>query len=437
MKRGFFMQKLTISQNKDYFLVDGKPFFMLADTAWATFARATKEEWEQYLDTRKIQGFNGMQFSMLPIVSDCTRGENDRFPFVKKEEGSYDFDKLDETYFDFAEDIIKMTVKADMVPVITLIWVTYVKGSWANRKCPEYTLTWEQCDKYLEYVLQRFQKYNPIYFVSGDARLDEETLDIEIYNKALKKVQEMAPEALVSMHIAGRQTYYPESYKAEDTGLDFYTYQSGHPYDTEGAGYELAQEESKFPSKPIWSNEVCYEGHAKTRGHLKHTAYDVRRASWESYFGGAKVGITYGAHGIWSWHRREDIFISEYWSGSMEPWYIGLQYEGAWDMAFMKWFCMHFKLYDFNPYKLQLLEDKMRDTVGLCAMQSQDQRQLVLYVPSPTNIYLKEDLTEYEWEAFDLKTRFPYVPVIKRTESGSIMQMVNGKEDALYIGHKK
>ena len=79
----------------------------------------------------------------------------------------------------------------------------------------------------------------------------------------------------------------------------------------------------------------------------------------------------------------------------------------------------------------------MRDTVGLCAMQSQDQRQLVLYVPSPTNIYLKEDLTEYEWEAFDLKTRFPYVPVIKRTESGSIMQMVNGKEDALYIGHKK
>ena len=90
MKRGFFMQKLTISQNKDYFFVDGKPFFMLADTVWATFARATKEEWEQYLDTRKIQGFNGMQFSMLPIVSDCTRGENDRFPFVKKEEGSYD-----------------------------------------------------------------------------------------------------------------------------------------------------------------------------------------------------------------------------------------------------------------------------------------------------------------------------------------------------------
>ena len=69
------MIKLELAPSRDYFLVEGKPFFYLADTVWAAFASVTIEEWARYLEVRRGQGFNALQISILPITHVMVIGE--------------------------------------------------------------------------------------------------------------------------------------------------------------------------------------------------------------------------------------------------------------------------------------------------------------------------------------------------------------------------
>ena len=64
------MGKLVLAPNGRHFLRDGRPFFYLADTVWATFSNVTLEEWARYLAVRRTQGFTALQISILPITHD-------------------------------------------------------------------------------------------------------------------------------------------------------------------------------------------------------------------------------------------------------------------------------------------------------------------------------------------------------------------------------
>ena len=50
-----------------HFLVreDGRPFFWLGDTAWELFGKLTREELDEYLDTRRAQKFTVLQAILL------------------------------------------------------------------------------------------------------------------------------------------------------------------------------------------------------------------------------------------------------------------------------------------------------------------------------------------------------------------------------------
>ncbi|KAF6611587.1 DUF4038 domain-containing protein, partial [Paenibacillus sp. EKM208P] len=56
---------LNMAENQRSFTKEEKPFFYLADTVWSVFTNATIEEWSDYLDYRKMQGFNVLQINML------------------------------------------------------------------------------------------------------------------------------------------------------------------------------------------------------------------------------------------------------------------------------------------------------------------------------------------------------------------------------------
>ena len=58
------MSEITVSESKDYFIKDGKPFFYLADTIWMAFSKLSESEWRDYLHYRKVQGFNVVQVSL-------------------------------------------------------------------------------------------------------------------------------------------------------------------------------------------------------------------------------------------------------------------------------------------------------------------------------------------------------------------------------------
>ncbi len=87
--------------------------------------------------------------------------------------------------------------------------------------------------------------------------------------------------------------------------IDFYMYQSGHHVERQDRPYTLAEKFMAYPVKrPIVNSEPPYEGHGRVGSQTRFNAFDVRKATWQSLLSGAKMGVTYGAHGVWSCHRR-------------------------------------------------------------------------------------------------------------------------------------
>ena len=63
--------KLTISPDSHYFINEGKPYFLMADTCWSAFTHPDIEEWQEYLDFRNEQNFNAIQMNLLPQRHSC------------------------------------------------------------------------------------------------------------------------------------------------------------------------------------------------------------------------------------------------------------------------------------------------------------------------------------------------------------------------------
>lgn len=102
------MPRLKISESKDYFVDEqGKKFFYLADTVWRAFTNISIEEWAEYLDYRKMQNFNALQIDILPQW-DANPSDINILPFKLKTDGSWDFYNINQTYFDRAEQMVKM-----------------------------------------------------------------------------------------------------------------------------------------------------------------------------------------------------------------------------------------------------------------------------------------------------------------------------------------
>ena len=82
---------LTVSSNHKIILKDNAFFFYLADTCWSAFTNITDEEWEYYLNTRKVQGFNTIQINILPQW-DASETNLKYFPFQIDAQGKFDYD---------------------------------------------------------------------------------------------------------------------------------------------------------------------------------------------------------------------------------------------------------------------------------------------------------------------------------------------------------
>src|SRR5659263_273960 len=101
------MSNLKISTAKDYFTLNDKKFFYLADTFWTAFYNIGFEEWEAYLDFRKNQNFNAIQINILHQW-DAGKSDLQLFPFKLKTDGKFDFFSIDKEYFIRAQQMLQI-----------------------------------------------------------------------------------------------------------------------------------------------------------------------------------------------------------------------------------------------------------------------------------------------------------------------------------------
>ena len=125
------MGRVTISQSKDHFMLDGKKFFYLADTVWSAFYNMTMEQWEEYLDFRKTQNFNALQ---LFVTQAWDGGSPDlgANPFKLKKDGSFDFYNLNDEYFERAKKMLEIASKKGFIPSVLILHASYTKGYLGN-----------------------------------------------------------------------------------------------------------------------------------------------------------------------------------------------------------------------------------------------------------------------------------------------------------------
>jgi hypothetical protein len=426
------MKRLTISGKKDHLLINNKPFFYLADTVWSAFSNTTLEEWEEYLHYRKTQNFNALQISVLPILHDASDTYVGECPFHVKDNGDWDFMKFNESFFDRAEKMVEMAVEQGFIPVLVLLWCNYVPGTWANARRPDKTMPIEAVESFTEYVVRRFAKYQPVYFVSGDTKFESKEIK-EYFRITLSKVKEIDAKALSALHVVGSFHEVPQEFIELDN-LDLFIYQSGHNIEDQHMTYQLAENfQVKSVKKPILNSEPCYEGHGYGNKYGRFGAFDLRKAFWSSILSGAKAGFTYGAHGIWSWHKRGAAFTSEAWSKLPFDWRSALRLQGAWDVSYSKWLYERYELYDIEASNelLDMSEEDIRLAI------SPDGNKIVLYTPYSIDVRVKLDLSQYNFEAIDLSTKNVMKPSVVTGGGTSVIKMIDANTDVVYFGLKK
>jgi hypothetical protein len=414
------MNDLRVAKSGDHLVRDGRPWFYLADTAWMVFANLPEERWPDYLAYRRMQGFNALQISILPVTHDNSVGEGNIDPFLKDSSGDWDFGAYNPAYFEKAERMVAIAVDQGFVPVLGVLWCSYVPGTRCSANSPvRSAMPREAVRPYAEYAARLFKSYAPMFFISGDTKFESED-EAPYYMTALKAVRAVCPEALLTMHLTPDGELAREFQEA----VDFYMYQSGHHVERQDNPYRLAQKFRAYPVKhPVLNAEPCYEGHGRVGSRTRFTRFDVRKALWQSLLAGAKMGFTYGGHGIWSCHRRGMKFLNDHRSFEPFDWERALRLEGAWDASYAKWIFETQDLFGLEPV------DGPSDDPEIVMAADPEGDRIAVYSPYPFDLELDRDLSGHRCVLIDLASRRVTTPVV----AGSRVQMAEFNGDSLLL----
>lgn len=390
---------LTLDPTAPRFLVDGEPRFLLADTLWCAFNRPTRQEWGAFLRRRRRQGFNAVNVSILPIAHDRSVSAQEHAPFRTGADGGWDLGRPDPGYFRRAREMAEAAVEQGIVPILVVLWCNYVPGSWGAALTPDLVMTEAQTDVYVDLVVDTFADLGVPFAVSGDDNFCDPA-SAERYERVARRLRDRAPDTLLTLHPAVIVTQPPRL--TDGDLLDYYSYQAGHDEGWDVQPYEQAAAFRAMPvRRPIVSMEPCYEGHGYGKGAGRHTAADVRRASWGSVLAGAGAGLGYGAHGVWSWHRPGEPFNGEHFSGTPFPAETALEFPGAWDVGLLRELVERYGLYDLAPR-----QDLVPGAANGVRVGVQDSPpRVAVWLPHPFALTLEVDLSGWDVECWNLAAR--------------------------------
>ena len=421
--------RVMIDKANNCLVTNGKPFFYLSDTAWMAFQKLSLLEYQEYLHFRRVQRFSVMQFSVLPISHDTSNSADDLEPFALRADGTRDFFSYNTEYFDKAEEIIRMTVEAGLVPCLHLLWVNYIPDTWGAERSPDTVMPFAAVEPFLTYVLGRYAKYKPLYSISGDTKFETEQV-VDYYVHALAVVKRLDPEGLTTLHL--NPEGFPPKRLMNDENYDFYTYQSSHGRDNQDLTYKHAKYyHTQEIRRPVINTEPCYEGHGHGFVYGRFSQFEVRRATWHSLLAGAKAGIGYGAHGVWSFHKRGDSFTSVEFSNVPYDWRTSLRFLGAWDVSYARFLFEEYGLFAIEPLPCPI---ENKPEIRLAG--TEDDSLYALYLPYANEVPLPFDPSKYDCILIDLESRNVSQPSFRIGEL-PVLEVHDFNADTLLIAKVK
>lgn len=421
---------LSVDQQSLHFSRTQLPWFYLADTCWSAFSHGNTEEWEEYLSFRKEQGFNTLQINILPQW-DASETTEKVHPFSVKESGEYDFLRINQAWFTRAQQRCKIATEYGFQLSLVVLWCNYVPGTWKALRDSEFNvMTAAALPLYLNQVANTFNEFNPVYILCGDTDFREQST-VNFYSAALDYLYPLSSSCLFALHTTGKYDYVPEKL-AKDPRISVLFFQSGHDNLFPDEPARLARHfRSHYPRKTIINGEPCYEnmGYHKHR-YGRFSQLDVRKALWQSLLNGASAGITYGAHGVWSWQQDPIKFkFSSTNFDTPQRWRDALGFPGAWDYGYAKYLLSSFDFSALTPC-VEIIENPQTGMAAACSGDT-----LLIYLPVNRAISLMTSET-WDFRLIDLQERTIHYPAITVSPTRTDILLSRCREDALLIGKR-
>ena len=356
----------------------GRPFFYLGDTDWEMFHRLTREEIEQFINTRSTQGFNVLQAVALAEFNgvrepnrygDWPLNNEDPTQLIvtpgNNPENAYEYD-----YWDHVDFAINKAAEKGMYIGLLPTWGDKVTYLWGDGPV---IFNEKNAEVYGATLAKRYAKnWNIIWILGGDRPAvytskregTEKNYDDRAIWRAMARGIEsvLGKEAFITYHPWGNVASTSQQIH-DEPWLDMNSFQSGHGSRETPAWDWVARDLSLKPQKPTLDMEPCYEDHpvnpwdgkwTRQRGYF--SAYDVRARTYRGVFAGA-CGVTYGHHQIWQFLNK-DLYPPINVGDTIIGWQKAAEAEGAYQMQHLK------NLMLSRPYDTRISDQKMIASVN-------------------------------------------------------------------------
>lgn len=272
---------------------DSTPFFWLGDTVWNGPLLSETDDWARFLKDRAEKHFNVIQFNAIaPWRTAATDAEGQTALVDVK--GAVE---INPRYFRRLDQRMNAINEQGLVAAPVLLWANQ-KNDLGN------TLSEEDAIRLIRYQVARYGAHHVAWILAGDNSYNKSSR--ERWKRIGRAVFKEKPQAPVTTHPTGMN--WPWETWREERWLDFLGFQSGHGDDANtlrwihsGPPHQHWQSE---PHRPVINLEPPYEEHRAYQSRQPHSAYNVRRAVYWSLLSTPPAGVTYGAHGIWSWQTE-------------------------------------------------------------------------------------------------------------------------------------
>lgn len=359
---------------------DRTPFFWLGDTAWNGALLASQEDWRTYLDDRAAKNFTAIQFVMTAPWRTAPTNAEGKTAFTGRERIT-----INPQFFKRIDERIEAINARGLLAAPVLIWSNH-------RDDPGRSLPEDQIVRLAKYMVARYAAHHVVWILAGDDKY--EGANAERWQRIGRAVFAEAKQAPVVMHPQGRQ--WPFEVFQKESWVSLIGYQSGHGDDNQTLAWihsgPPAREWRRQPVRPIINLEPPYEDHVAYQSRQQHTAYTVRRAAYWSLLASPMAGLTYGAHGIWSWQLSPDEPLNHQGTGVAKAWREALALPGSAQMKHLAEFFGALPWSRLRPDQTLLAAQPGANepTRFVSVARTSDGKVAVIYLPAGGEIALKE-----------------------------------------------
>lgn len=256
---------VSVRNIRHFAYADGTPFFPFGTTCYA-WTHQSEVLQQETLATLKAAPFNKLRMCVFPKSYEYNHNEPELYPFARDSAGKNNFDQPDPAFFQHLEqrinDLRALGIEADLI-----LFHPYDRWGYS-------TMSAEQDDRYLRYVLSRLSAHRNIWWSLANEFDLMKAKTVQDFDRLFHIIEQYDPAS----HL--RSIHYSKI-----------MYDYSHPWITHASlqtsQFEAGAEYLRSWKKPVLFDEVMYEGNLNRRwGNI--SGEEMVRRFW--------LGVMFGAY---------------------------------------------------------------------------------------------------------------------------------------------